>query len=136
MIKREAELKAAFRQELKRQLPSFLSLQLATRAAPDRLIVGNHVSSYYEFKHATPLFGSPGDQELMCCRIATLAPCRYVIWWDGVYPLTLIVHPMVVRAQSVKSAAYLRPETWTEGFNHAWLVRYIRRVHNCAVSDV
>lgn len=39
-VKREAELKALFRREMRRRLPGFMLLQYATAGAPDREIVG------------------------------------------------------------------------------------------------
>ena len=125
-MKREGELKSAFTKELKRQLPDFYVLQYATSGAPDREIVGAGVTTRWEMKHATPDFVSPGDQELMCCRLAVAGHCRYVIWWEnaqGIGQRTMIVHPNRVLDQS------LVPEVWCQGHDHRWLVQQIRMAH-------
>src|SRR5690348_15206128 len=95
--KREAALKSAAMAELARQLPAFLVLQLADAGGPDRLIVGAKRTTFWEFKHGTPQFASPGNQALMCTRLDVQSYCRYVIWQerDGV-ALTLIVNPRTV----------------------------------------
>lgn len=124
-MKHEAALKSAFGALLSQQ-PSFYMLQLATRAAPDRLIVGNGHATFWEMKHGTPGFVSPGDQELMCNRLATAGYCRYVIWQEssrGEDQRTLVVHPRAVLDKSMV------PEAWCNGFDHQWLVRFVLRRH-------
>ena len=126
-MKREAELKSRFGQELRRQLPGFLILSYATNGAPDREIVGNNISSRWECKHATPDFQSPGDQELLCCRLAAAAHCRYVIWWErGAVQKTLIAHPLAVMRRTNWD---LEVEAQCEGFDMRWLVEYVGRTH-------
>lgn len=123
MEKQEARLKAALVKELRRQLPSFVVLQLATPGAPDRAVVGNGKTTYWEFKHGTPHFASPGNQELLCMRLNQEGFCRYVIWQedrDGKNRRTLIALPQHIMPQTELSC---------EGFNHIWLVNQIRRVH-------
>ncbi len=126
-MKREAELKAKFMKELHRQLPAFLVLQYSTNAAPDREIVGMGVTTRWEMKHATPQFASPGDQELMCCRLAVAAHCRYIVWYEhcGV-ERTLIVHPRHVFGRTNWN---LETEAWCVGLDMKWLVDYIRKMH-------
>lgn len=126
-MKREAELKAKFTRELKRQLPTFLVLQYATNGAPDREIVGNGVTSRWESKHATPQFKSPGNQELLCMRLAAHGHCRYVVWWerDGA-ERTLIVHPLQIHE---RASWNLNEEASCDGFNMRWLVDQVRQVH-------
>lgn len=126
-MKREAELKAALTRELRRQLPGFYVLAYATNGAPDREIVGAGVATRWEAKHATPDFRSPGDQELLCCRLAVAAHCRYIIWHEhkGVQK-TMIVHPNEVR---LRAGWNLVPEAFCAGFNMRWLVEQIRKAH-------
>lgn len=122
--KREGELKSAFTRELKDQLPHFIVLLLMTNGAPDRAIVGNGVTTFWEYKHCTPGFESPGNQELMCMRLAVQSYCRYVLWFEvRGKTWTIIVHPDKVHDGS------LIPESWTSGFDHKWLVNEIRKRH-------
>lgn len=124
--KREAELKSALFAELERQLPRFYTLLYATAAAPDRSIVGGGRQTNWEFKHCTPSFVSHGNQELMCMRLAEAGYCRYVMWWEsatGVGQRTMVVHPRAVHDRS------LVPEAWAAGFDHQWLVKFIKQVH-------
>lgn len=127
MIKREGELKSAFTREFRRQLPHFIVLMNSSRAAPDRSITGGGRTTWWEFKHATPGFDSPGDQELMCMRLAVQGFCRYVIWWEsskGIGQRTMIVHPKMVADHS------LIPEASCEGFDYKWLTNYIQTIHS------
>lgn len=126
-MKQEGRLKTAFRGELERQLPTFLILGLADAGGPDRLIVGNGVTSFWEFKHATPDFASPGNQVLFCARLDVQSYCRYVIWQerDGL-KRTMIVQPRVVLERNGWNVG---PESFCVGFDHRWLVGQIRKVH-------
>lgn len=129
MEKLEAELKAAAMRELERQCPNYIVLLQQTAGAPDRAIVGAGRTSFWEFKHATPDFASPGIQELFCNRLAVQGYCRYVIWQEsaaGTGKRTMIVHPREVH----RRVGYtVQPETFCIGFNHHWLVDQIRRAH-------
>jgi hypothetical protein len=127
-MKREGHLKSLFAAELKRQLPGFYMLQYSTNGAPDREIVGAGVTSRWEFKHGVPDFVSPGDQELMCERLAFVAHCRYIIWSEvrGIQR-TLIVHPREVRQ---RVGWTLIPEAFCVGFNMKWLVNQVRLAHH------
>lgn len=127
--KEEGELKSKFGEELKRRLPGFLLLQYLTNGAPDRSVIGNARQTNWEMKHGTPDFRSPGDQELMCLRLAAAGHCRYVVWheFNGV-KRTLIVHPKVVRAcEGMK--VNLEAEASCIGFDMKWLVEYIAKEH-------
>lgn len=126
--KREAELKRKFTAELKRQLPQFYMLQYVTNGAPDRSIVGGGRQTNWEAKHATPTFKSPGDQELLCSRMAIASHCRYIIWWErGAIQKTMIVHP---REVTHRTSWDLVPEAFCIGFDMKWLVEQIRRAHD------
>jgi hypothetical protein len=126
-MKREAELKSLFGKELRRQLPGFYMLQYATNGAPDRSIVGAGHQSNWEMKHCTPDFKSPADQELMCCRLAVAAHCRYVVWYErGAVQKTMIVHPKNVMN---RISWDLIPEAWCVGFDMRWLVDRVREAH-------
>jgi hypothetical protein len=115
--------------ELRLQCPTFLVLLQATAGAADRAIVGNGATTWWEFKHATPTFDSPGNQELMCMRLALQGYCRYVIWQEarsGYGRRTLIVHPREVHTRASWKVV---PEAFCVGYDHRWLVRYIQKVH-------
>jgi hypothetical protein len=127
IFKREAELKSSFGEELKRQLPGFLSLSYSTNGAPDREIVGAGITTRWEFKHATPTFRSPGDQELMCMRLAAAGHCRYVIWHEvkGIEK-TMIAHPKEIHR---RDGWNIHAEAWCVGFDMKWLVSQIKKEH-------
>lgn len=127
--KREGELKSAFTQCMKDHLPNYYMLLLASRGAPDRAIVGNGQTTWWEFKHGTPSFESPGLQELTCMRLAEAGYCRYVLWMEdakGRGKRTLIVRPKVVYERSGWS---FTPEAWCLDFDMYWLVRYVASIH-------
>jgi hypothetical protein len=127
MSKREGELKSLFRKELQRQLSGFYMLQYSTNGAPDRSIVGAGFQSNWEAKHATPDFKSPGDQELMMCRMAVAAHARYIVWFEkGVVQRTLIVHPKDVMN---RTSWNLTSTQWCTGFDMRWLVNQIKQAH-------
>ena len=128
----EGELKRKFGVELKRQAPDFLSLRYETNGGPDREVVGLGKTTRWEFKHATPDFRSPGDQELTCARLAAIAHCRYVIWTedrDGTNKRTWIVHPREVLGKKGKSLNIVRIEDGCREFDMQWLVQYVLKEH-------
>ena len=127
MSKREGALKSLFTAEMKRQLPYFYMLQHSTAGAPDRSITGAGHTSFWEFKHGVPDFLSPGDQELMCCRLDMANHCRYVIWQEirGVQR-TLIVRPIEVHQ---RTSWLLNAEAAWPGFDMKTLVRYVGKLH-------
>lgn len=132
-MKREGELKQAFTKELKRQLPHFLVQMFSTNGSPDRSITGNNRTTHWEFKHGTPDFESPGDQELMCMRLAVQGHCRYVVWQEsskGIGQRTMIVHPRNIYA---RTGWALDPEDWCTGYNHRWLVDKVCKAHGVTI---
>lgn len=125
-MKLESQLKAAFSRELHRHVPHFVMLHYVTAGAPDREIVGNGVSSRWEFKHCVPDFDCPGNQQLVCMRLEAQGHCRFVLWKedrDGNNKRTLIVRPKHIHDKS-----YL-PEVWCVGYDHTWLVNQVKKVH-------
>lgn len=129
MSKREGELKSALTRELKSQLPTFIVQYFASAGSPDRSITGAGVTTHWEFKHGTPDFASPGDQELMCMRLAAGGHCRYVVWQEsrrGTGQRTMIIHP---REVFNRTSWTFTPEAWTTGYDHRWLVAQIAKVH-------
>ena len=129
MAKREASLKSNFFAALRKRCPSFYVLRHATRAAPDWSITGAGRTTFWEFKHGTPDFDSPGDQELMCMRLAVAGYSRYVIWSEsvrGVGQRTLIVHPRAVHERREKA---MIAEAWCVGFDHNFVVDFVLKTH-------
>ena len=127
--KREAELKAAFSQELKARLPGFMLLFLASPGAPDRAVVGGGRTTYLEFKHGTPSFDSPGLQELTCMRLEAAGECRYVVWQEsaaGIGQRTLIVKP---RAVHRRDGWLLDAEETFLGFDHHSVIQWLKERH-------
>lgn len=125
-MKHEARLKAAFTRELRRQLPEFVMLEYATAGAPDREIVGNDISSRWEFKHCTPDFCSSSIQVLLSMRLAAQGHCRYVLWIetpDGEGKRTMVVHPTRIHDKTYQ------PEAGCHGHDMAWLVGQVKKVH-------
>lgn len=125
--KREAELKHLFGAELARQAPGFLVLAYATNGAPDRSIVGQGTQSNWECKHGTPAFRSPGDQELMCMRLAAAGHCRYIVWKETKsVQQTMIVHPREIHG---RRGWNYTPEAWCVGVDMKWLVNEVLKEH-------
>lgn len=126
MEKREAELKSALFKRL-RSLPFFVVLELSTAGAPDRAISGRGRTTMWEFKHGTPDFDSPGNQELLCMRLAQAAHCRYVVWQsDKNGEHTHIVHPLDVHN---RVGWKLKAQSSCVGFDMQWLVLQILKAH-------
>lgn len=129
-MKREADLKAAFRDELMRSMPrQYIQLLYASAGAPDRGIVCNGIQTNWEFKHATPSFACPGIQQLTCMKMAAWGHCRFVIWQEqrahGNFDRTLIVDPSAVHDGSWPYNFLAE----CEGFNMKWLVAHVAREH-------
>ncbi len=127
--KQEARLKAAVTKELKRQEPGIVIQHFATRGSPDRSLTHGGITTHWEFKHGTPNFQSPGDQELMCMRLAAAGHCRYVLWMEDKksgLKMTIIAHPRDVHE---RTSWWVLPESWGVGFDIPWLVKQMRLAH-------
>jgi len=137
-MKQEAALKARFTAALKAAQPTWLSLLQSTAGAPDRAIAGDGQTSWFEFKHATPDFRSPGIQELLCARLEEQSQCWYVIWAEnaaGGGQRTLIAHPSAIRAiprrsSGNKSANDVHAFAFCAGYDMKWLVQQVIKMHN------
>jgi len=130
VTKREAELKAEFGRVLAQRLPGFVSQRLLDAGAPDRAIVGGGSTTFLEFKHGTPDFDSPGNQELAAMRLEAAGDCRYVIWREnanGSDKRTLIVRPRFLHY--FRTTWELRADETFAGFNHLSVVEWLRRKH-------
>ena len=122
--KQESTLKGNLMTHL-RAMKGYLPIRhedVSTSGIPDISITGYNFTSWLEVKHATPSFKSPGIQELMCLRLAAAGHCRYLIYYEkGAIKRTLIIHP--------KHLKDLQPEAFCIGFDHEFVVDYIRQIH-------
>ncbi len=143
--KREDELKAALFVEL-RKLPKTFELlpiqDVRKSGTPDFTLNGIDKTTWWEVKHATPNFSSPGIQEIMCSRLARTSFCRYIIYVDGRvwWPtkihehdqFTVIVPPSHVFGHKGKldwQDMLYRADHFVRGFNHEKIAALIAGVH-------
>jgi len=123
----EAILKAALVQETRaalKQAVVFRHEDKFTHGIPDMSVTYNGHISWWEAKYADPKFASRGIQELTMLRLNRAAHARYVVYWEQKHDKrTYIVEPAHI-GQSVD----LWPN-FVEGFNHTFVVEYIRRHH-------
>lgn len=121
----ESLLKSALIKELKLQLPGFVALRHAdvrTSGIPDLSLTGRTHTTWWEFKHGTPSFASSGIQELTMLRLAAAGYARYVVWEEKLgIRRTLVVHPRQIGAVDA--------EAWCTGFDHRFVVAFMRKVH-------
>lgn len=132
--KRESEIKDAFwrRFEELYAAPYYFVMQLQdvrNGGHPDNCVNGYGRSTWWEFKHATPNFSSPGLQELTCVRLAKHSYCRYVLFYEHRdESKTLITHPRYVHQKHGKLAD-IHIEVEFAGHNFDQLAAYIHAVH-------
>ena len=121
----ESDLKSAFFKEQKKKLLGFVVIRhedIRTGGTPDLSVTGLGRTTWYEFKHCTPQCSKHQLQELICERLAAAGFCRYVVYWEkGLFKRTMIVHP--------RNITSLIPEVSVVGFNHQFVIDYIRQVH-------
>lgn len=127
MARIEGLLKAAWIKEMKKGLPHFVVLphqDVRQSGHPDVSVTGHGRTSWLEFKHGDPHFDDTGIQELTMLRLAAAGYARYVVYIEnakGLAKRTLIVHP--------KNFGSLEPEVWAVGFDHRFVVDFIKQVH-------
>lgn len=129
--KRENELKARQCEVIRERMPGFvlqLHQQVRGSGTPDLSLDGLARTSWWEFKHATPDFKSPGIQEVTCCRLAAASFCRYVIFYDdGRRKETQIVKPTDVRDRL--DFRSIKVEFGWVGFKFEEVADFMRQVH-------
>lgn len=129
--KEEDHHKAKLCTQIRGMMPGFvlqLHQQVRGSGTPDLSLDGLARSSWWELKHATPDFKSPGIQEVTCCRLAAASFCRYIIFFDnGHRKETQIVRPVDVRDRSDFNS--IRVEFGWAGFNYAAVADFMRKVH-------
>jgi len=151
--KREDELKEHLFDAAK-VLPSsyfLLPIQDVRKSGtPDFTLNGEQYASWWEVKHATPHFRSPGIQEVICKRLSRTSFCRYIIYveakikWsehvlpnlskthDGIERFTVIIHPDFVFGRKGKldwAMALSDADAVIDGFDHEKVVEHMRSVH-------
>jgi hypothetical protein len=84
--KRENALKLQLHHTIEESYPELQSIvhqQVRGGGHPDMSLSGFKRTIWYEIKHATPYFESPGLQEWMCQRLEKTSRCRYIIFVDA-----------------------------------------------------
>lgn len=124
----EAALKSTLTALLRAQLPSFLVFRhedKMTSGIPDISTTGNKRTVWIEVKYADPQFDCAGLQELTALRLATHGwACFFVIYeLRNKVRTTYIVHPK-------RLSEWMKSEVRADGFNHQWVVDYVRGVHS------
>jgi hypothetical protein len=133
--KRENEIKDAYWAHFAESYPAslFFAMQhqdVRKPGYPDSCLHGFGRSSYWEFKHATPNFKSPGLQELNCRRIARHGfSCLYVIFVEhnNIFQ-TRICHPRDVFEQRGKLANISFLDSW-QGHDFIRLAKFMHDLH-------
>ncbi len=129
ILKSEGKQKASLKKEMELVLPRFVIISHidSLNGIPDWSVTGNKVTSWLEFKSATPAFTSRGIQVLTARRLAAVGFCRYVIFWeDGKSKRTCIVHPRNVSFGHNPTTA---PELFCDGHDNQFVIAYIRTIH-------
>lgn len=135
MAKREAELRSQLMVMLKRHAPELVAFRhesVRECGIPDLSLTGGGITTWWEFKHATPRFDDNGLQLLTCARLAVGGFCRYVLWYEdskGNCQQTMIVHPRHVKAVRDQGSWEFTPESRTGCFDHTWLVAQMMFAH-------
>jgi len=97
---------------------------------PDVSLSGLHSTTWWEYKHATPRFSSPGIQENTCARLAARSFCRYIIYFETPCIFsTWIVHPLEVKDKR-GIMNLIHPEWIFPGFAHDKVAEYMKRTHD------
>lgn len=123
--RREANLKQSLVEALRQHLRGAVVIRHEDRftsGIPDVSVTLLGLTSWWECKHACPSIDSRGIQELTALRLAVAGYCRYLVWEEKKdVKRTMILHP--------NQLAGMVPEAFCAGFDHRWVVEYVRRVH-------
>ena len=100
---------------------------------PDRSIHGYGHSTFWEFKHATPNFSSPGLQEITCARLAVHTYCRHVLFVETeTERRIMIAHPREVFQKHGKLKR-IAAEVEFDGHDFDKLAAFIHAIHKSYV---
>ena len=85
---------------------------------PDVSATGDKMTSWWEIKHANPIFKSRGVQWRTCCRLAEAGICYYIIFSEEPQRTTIISPPLLTswRTHSI----------YKSGFDYQWVAAFIR----------
>ncbi|MCG3774243.1 MAG: hypothetical protein JW395_1061 [Nitrospira sp.] len=123
----EAELKAELCAEGRLRLPGWEIIRhedLFTHGIPDMTFTGAGKTTWIEAKHATPGFKVKGIQKHRMKRLALAGNAFFLVYWEkGTVKRTYIVAPKDIDLGPVEWT------TFTEGFDHTWVLRYLWRLH-------
>ena len=124
----EAVLKAALVKLARESLLRFVVQRhedRITHGTPDMSIDGNKIGSWWEIKHGTPEFKSRGIQELTMSRLEIANNAFYIVYWEkGSLRRTYIVEPKFIGNEVSLWNHY------TVGFDHRWVIEFIKEVHH------
>ena len=127
IVRNESQLKSKLMELIRDGLPGFVAIRhedVRRAGIPDLSLTGYGKTSWIEIKHGTPDFDSTGIQELTMLRLAAAGYARYLVYienQDGSNKRTLIVHP--------KRLKDLEPEAWCLGYNHRWVIDFLKDRH-------
>lgn len=124
----EAELKSRLMEYLRRSFPGYVIFRhedKITSGIPDISVTGSELTTWMEVKYANPKFASKGIQELTMLRLSLASSAFYVVYYEkNKERRTYIVEPQDI-GRSI--------DLWTnstEGFDHSWVVAFIKERHN------
>lgn len=124
----ESKLKGALCDVARQTLKSFVIIRHEdrfTHGIPDISIDGNKTCTWLEVKYANPGFKTKGIQELTMLRLALASHAYFVVYWErNKEKRTYIVDPCDI-GKDMNSW-----ERFRDGFNHQWVVEFIKGVHN------
>lgn len=131
LSKQEGVFKRKLKEKLEKELPDFFIQTHADMAngTPDWSVNGNGITSWLEFKHATPSFYSRGVQVMTARKLAaTSKSCKYVVFWEDSAgrKMTYIVMPSDVL---FGRNPVVNPCGSAEGHDLDFVIRYIEGVH-------
>jgi hypothetical protein len=126
--KDEAKLKSDFIKEIKAHSHGVVIIHhedVRTSGIPDISITFNGRTTWWELKHATPQFDSPGIQELTMLRLNAHGFARYLIYYESKVASrqTLIVDPKYLDVYETL------PEMRFSGFNSCDLIHQVMAAH-------
>lgn len=134
IIKRENELKYAYFVDFAYHTGNAFEVlhhqDVRKSGYPDVTVSGYHLTSWWEFKHATPRFVSPRNQEMMCERLAiTSALCRYVIFLETPTLIETRIYTPRSLAKCGGKLTGIEPLLSWPGFNFDALREYMVTFH-------
>jgi hypothetical protein len=132
MKKRESELRSRFMKVMRSDWPGAIAIRhedVRTVGIPDLSVTYAGMTSWWEFKHGTPDFSSPGLQAHTCQRLASNGYCRYVIFHEAedLKPGIFIVHPRYI--DNWKNGTVSEFDAMTVRFDFDWLMQFMKIVH-------